>query len=191
LLLPLPVLHNQPQTNGCPIHRALCDGWGCKPSAIAQPSPSPLPLPLLLLLPLALPCRCRCLCLCFCCCLCLCCCRAVAHPPIQQRTVISTEAAHAFVSGAVEKSASPPLPSLSQHRAFGTRTCFSLFSATARNDPPLPIYTALGGDHNISNSLYLRCDHHHFSFAIFCPKNACQVPNPLKSLKQKEIELAW
>src|SRR6202795_29 len=36
---------------------------------------------------------------------------AVVRPhPHNRRTVISTEAAHAFVSSAVEKSASPPLP---------------------------------------------------------------------------------
>jgi hypothetical protein len=32
LSLPLPVLLHQPQTPGCPIHRALCDGWDRKSS---------------------------------------------------------------------------------------------------------------------------------------------------------------
>jgi hypothetical protein len=36
----------------------------------------------------------------------------------QQRTVISTEAAHAFVSGAVEKSAFLPPPCPAQRRVF-------------------------------------------------------------------------
>jgi hypothetical protein len=38
-------------------------------------------------------------------------------PPHPRRVVISTEAAHAFVSSAVEKSASLPIPSPS-HNAF-------------------------------------------------------------------------
>ena len=38
-------------------------------------------------------------------------------PSLNQRTVISTEAAHAFVSSAAEKSASLTIPSLSQDRA--------------------------------------------------------------------------
>jgi len=36
----------------------------------------------------------------------------------NQKIVISTEAAHAFVSGVVEKSASLPRLLLGQHRAF-------------------------------------------------------------------------
>jgi hypothetical protein len=42
-LLPLPVLP-RPKPLGCPIHRALCDGLGCKPSTTAEPPPLPLPV---------------------------------------------------------------------------------------------------------------------------------------------------
>jgi hypothetical protein len=50
-LLPLLALLHQPPSNGCPIHRAFCDGWDVGRSPVA----TPLLLPLLLSSPKSLP----------------------------------------------------------------------------------------------------------------------------------------
>src|SRR6202011_212407 len=78
----------KPPLSGCPIHRAICDGWDCKNSTslnnIVAPAFTPgAPLPYH-------P-------------------EAVIPRASFPRHVISTEAAHGLiVSSAVEKSTSPP-----------------------------------------------------------------------------------
>jgi hypothetical protein len=89
----------------------------------------------------------------------------------NQRTVISTEAAHAFVSSEAEKSASLPRQYLGHCRVFAFAVVF------AYPESPKPL-------------IPLSLQPMQFIFRIFRPKIACQAPKRPNSIKRKEIELA-
>src|SRR6266550_328152 len=107
------------------------------------------------------------------------------RPPTHQtpsEIVISTEAAHAFVSSAVEKSASRPPPRLGHLDvllcSFFAFACS--FLVLPQGSAVVPAVASKTRRHTIK-----------FKFLEFGPKNTCQVPKPFKSSKKKKIKLAF
>jgi hypothetical protein len=124
----------------------------------------------------------------------------------QQRIVISTEAAHAFVSTAVEKSASlpPPCPGQDHVLAFVLGPCLFFCCHPAgiccccgllpqRQAGKSNYFSSLEGSFPLCQRPAQKPEAHaiEFKFLKFGPKNACQAQKPSKPFKQNTIALAF